>query len=150
MDTTSDPSGGMNGSVFLLQQVSVYREKLIQNKDWEMMSNQQRELVFTMEDKNDPDLRSLAGLYSDDLVEGIMEPQSGQGGQDGDDEYEEINSQLRSRWKRRSRSVELIGREGRGKRKSRSREEGEREGGDNLNGWTRRKIQKNRPFDDVC
>jgi hypothetical protein len=97
MDTTSDPTSGMNGSVFLLQQVSVYREKLIQNQNWEMMSNQQREEVFTMEDKNDPDLRSLAGLYSDDLVEGIMEPQSHRDGQDGDDEYEEINSQLRSR-----------------------------------------------------
>jgi zinc finger MYND domain-containing protein 10 len=96
MDTSSDP--GNNGSVFLLQQVSVFREKLIQNKDWEMISTKQIEEVFTMEDKNDPDLRSLAGLYSDDIVEEVMEPQSrGENGQIEEDDYEEITSQLRNR-----------------------------------------------------
>jgi hypothetical protein len=96
MDTSSDP--GNIGSVFLLQQVSVFREKLIQNKNWEMISAKQIEEVFTMEDKNDPDLRSLAGLYSDDIVEGIMEPQArGEGGQVEEDDYEEITSQFKNR-----------------------------------------------------
>lgn len=96
MDTSSDPTGG-NGSVFLLQQVSVFREKLIQNKDWDLISQKQIEEVFTMEDKNDSDLRSLAGLYSDDVVEDIVEPQKriGENGQIEED-YEEISSQLRN------------------------------------------------------
>lgn len=97
MDTSSDL--GSSGSVFLLQQVSVFREKLIQNKDWKVISRKQIDEVFTMEDRNDPDLRSLAGLYSDDIVEEIMEPQSsrGENGQAEDDDYEEITSQIRNR-----------------------------------------------------
>ena len=96
MDTSSDL--GNSGSVFLLQQVSVFREKLIQNKDWKMISTKQIDEVFTMEDRNDPDLRSLAGLYSDDIVEEIMEPQSrGENGQAEEDDYEEITSQIRNR-----------------------------------------------------
>lgn len=91
--TITDMSDALNSNsnnVFLFQQVSVMRESIIRNKDWNLVAETQINEIFTMEDKNDMDLRDMASLYANDLIEDVIEPLPNQ-----NDEYEEISSQLR-------------------------------------------------------
>lgn len=70
-----EPSS-LGSGVFLLQQVSVLRETLMKGKDWPTIADTQMTSVFVMTDRDDPDLRLLADLYSDDLAENVLDPQS--------------------------------------------------------------------------
>lgn len=91
--TITDMSEALNSNsnnVFLFQQISIIRENLIRNKDWNLVAEQQINEIFTMEDKNDMDLRNMASLYANDLIEDVIEPLPDQ------NEFEEINSQLRN------------------------------------------------------
>mmetsp|Transcript_3815 Transcript_3815/g.5931 ORF Transcript_3815/g.5931 Transcript_3815/m.5931 type:complete len:451 (-) Transcript_3815:188-1540(-) len=88
-----EPVGGASSNIFMFQQVSVMREGLLKGKEWETVANTQMDTVFTMTDKDDPDLRRMAELYADDAVEGVLEPPIPQEGEE--DDLEEISSQLR-------------------------------------------------------
>ena len=83
MDVPESSNG--NGSVFMLQQVSVQREKLIKNRDWKAAADRAMKEVFTMTDRDDMDLRRMADLYADDEVGEILDPQ-----QKSDKELEDI------------------------------------------------------------
>ena len=61
-------------SVFLFQQVAVARETLIKGKNWEEIANYQMEKIFTMTDKEDKDLKKMSDLYSNDLAQGVLDP----------------------------------------------------------------------------
>ena len=63
-----------SGGVFQLQQVALFRESLLRRTDWSAVAQFQREHVFVLADRDDPDLKKLAELYSDDLVENVLEP----------------------------------------------------------------------------
>ena len=63
-------------NVFMLQQVSVKREEIHKNKNWAEVAEYQMKNVFTMTDKDDKDLRKIADLYSDDLAQDILDPES--------------------------------------------------------------------------
>ena len=65
----------LDGGVFMFQQVAVMREALVKGKKWDEIADYQFEHVFTMTDKDDKDLRAMAELYADDLVEGVLEPE---------------------------------------------------------------------------
>lgn len=63
------------GSSFLmLQQVAVARESILKGKIWPEVAAAQLRGVFTMTDRDDPDLRRIAELYSDDLAEDVLDP----------------------------------------------------------------------------
>jgi hypothetical protein len=62
------------GSVFMFQQVPVMRESLAKGKDWQSIVDYQMESVFTMTDRTDKFLKDMAELYTDDLIEGVLEP----------------------------------------------------------------------------
>lgn len=66
---TSEPPLG-SGSVFMLQQVAVEREKLTKGKNWASIADEQMRSVFTMTDRDDKDLLRLVDMYVDDLGEG--------------------------------------------------------------------------------
>lgn len=70
-----EPASSAN-SVFMFQQVPIARESLIKGKNWNQVADDQMKNVFTMTDKNDKDLKMLADVYSDDLVENILDPES--------------------------------------------------------------------------
>ena len=67
-----EPQSSVN-NVFLFQQVAVTREKVIKGKDWKQIASCQLESIFTMNDKEDQDLKWLANLYTNmDGVDGDM------------------------------------------------------------------------------
>ena len=69
------PAPGLgSGGVLQLQQVALFRESLLRRADWPATARFQREHVFMLADRDDPDLKKLAELYSDDLVENVLEP----------------------------------------------------------------------------
>jgi hypothetical protein len=70
-----EPTSSAN-SVFMFQQVPVARESLIKDKNWIQVADEQMKNVFTMTDKDDKDLKMLADVYSDDLVENVLDPES--------------------------------------------------------------------------
>jgi zinc finger MYND domain-containing protein 10 len=65
-----------SSNLFKLQQVAVYREKLLKNKDWDALARYQIEQVFTMSDRNDKFLKRMADMYTDDAVGAVLEPES--------------------------------------------------------------------------
>ena len=65
--------GSSSNSVFLFQQVSVMRESLLKNKNWDDVARFQLENVFTMTDKTDKDLHRLADMYADESVSGLYD-----------------------------------------------------------------------------
>ena len=67
-------SAGMGSGVFMFQQVAVMREGLLKGQDWNEIADLQMSSVFTMTDKNDPDLKSMVDLYTDDLCEDTLDP----------------------------------------------------------------------------
>lgn len=73
-DTSQDPAANATSSLFKFQQVAVYREKLLKNKDWKVIAAEQLRLTFTMTDRTDRFLKKMADLYCDDAVEGLLEP----------------------------------------------------------------------------
>jgi zinc finger MYND domain-containing protein 10 len=68
------PDASNTGSVFMLQQVSVSREKVVKGRNWKEAADRVFETVFTMTDKDDKDLRRMADLYADDDVGQVIEP----------------------------------------------------------------------------
>lgn len=62
-----------NNHVFLFQQVATIREGFIKNKNWLEIAETQIKCVFTMQDKNDQDIFSMADLYSNEFSENISE-----------------------------------------------------------------------------
>lgn len=73
-DTSQDPNAGSTSSIFKFQQVAVHREKILKNKNWEEIGQEQLKRVFTMTDRNDRFLKKMADLYCDEAVEGLLEP----------------------------------------------------------------------------
>lgn len=71
------PDHSSSGSVFMFQQVSVVRESIVKNKDWDEVARYQIENVFTMTDRTDPDLQQLANMYADDSVSGVITANDG-------------------------------------------------------------------------
>eukprot|EP01031_Cornospumella_fuschlensis_P026726 gene26726-32295_t len=67
-----EPSS-LNDTVFMFQQVALIRESLLRGQDFPKVAAHAKEHVFTMTDKNDPDLLAMAELYSDDAVEQMVE-----------------------------------------------------------------------------
>lgn len=72
----NEPHSLSSGSVFMFQQIAIVREKLIKGKNWESIAEFQWENVFTMTDKTDADLKKLAEIYSDEVVETIFDSNS--------------------------------------------------------------------------
>jgi hypothetical protein len=70
---TEVPDQSSTSSVFMFQQVSVIREGLIKNKNWNEVAAHQLQSVFTMTDQTDKDLHQLANMYADESVSGVME-----------------------------------------------------------------------------
>jgi zinc finger MYND domain-containing protein 10 len=75
MDVPEAAAGGQ-GSVFLLQQVAVTRDKLVSDRDWPAAADRVMKTVFTMTDRDDKDLRRMADFYADDNVGDILEPEA--------------------------------------------------------------------------
>ena len=63
-----EPSSSMD-NVFLFQQVAVTREKVIKGRDWQQIADSLLSLLSEINDKNDPDLKTLAYLYTQDIDE---------------------------------------------------------------------------------
>lgn len=63
-----EPSSSMD-NVFLFQQVAVTREKVIKGRDWQQIADSILSLLSKISDKNDPDLKMLANLYTQDIDE---------------------------------------------------------------------------------
>lgn len=69
-----EPSSiGASSNVFLFQQVAVMRESIVRGKVWPDIATEQKQLVFTMTDRDDKDLLRIADMYSDDLVGDVIE-----------------------------------------------------------------------------
>lgn len=86
-DGSQDPAANATSSLFKFQQVAVYREKLLKNKNWKTIALEQLRLTFTMTDRTDRFLTKMANLYCDDAVEGLLEPSRAMpGAADGDEE----------------------------------------------------------------
>jgi hypothetical protein len=64
---------GTGGGVFMFQQVAVRREALLKGQNWEQVADKQMAQVFTMTDRDDPSLKLMADVYSDDLAEDTLE-----------------------------------------------------------------------------
>lgn len=77
-DSQASSSSFGGGSMLMFQQVAIYREKLFKDKNWDKIADYQVISVFTMSDRNDPYLKRMADFYSDDAVESIMDPTSGE------------------------------------------------------------------------
>lgn len=66
------PDTSSTDSVFMFQQVSVMRETLVKNKNWDDVVEYQLSNVFTMTDRTDTDLHQLADMYADESVSGVL------------------------------------------------------------------------------
>ena len=62
-----------SNNVFMFQQVSVIRENLIKNQNWKDISIEIINNVFTMTDRDDKDLRTIADVYSNDALDGFLD-----------------------------------------------------------------------------
>ena len=71
-----EPNSLSGNSVFLFQQVATMTEGILKGKDFNKVAEYQLKEVFTMTDRNDKDLFTMAELYSDDAAEHVMEPDS--------------------------------------------------------------------------
>ncbi len=90
-----EPSESSN-SIFMFQQVSIVREKIIKNKNWSDVANYQMSHVFTMTDRDDKDLKRMADLYADDAVENVLEPlETTKDGYAGNDDLEDISNRMK-------------------------------------------------------
>ncbi|CAM9226068.1 unnamed protein product [Ectocarpus fasciculatus] len=69
---TEVPDHSSAGSVFMFQQVSVVRETIIKDRDWDAVAAYQLSNVFTMTDRTDTDLHQLADMYADESVSGVL------------------------------------------------------------------------------
>lgn len=74
---TEVPDHSSTGSVFMFQQVSVMREGIVKNKDWNEVAKLQLATVYTMTDQTDGDLRLLANMYADESISGVMAAAAG-------------------------------------------------------------------------
>lgn len=79
-----EPTSMGSDSSFLFQQVAVLTESILKGQDLHAVAIWQKEKVFHMTDRNDPDLLKLAEMYSDDAIEHVMEPESAQAAGSGD------------------------------------------------------------------
>ena len=75
---TADSAASDTLQVFKFQQVAVYREKLLKNRDWRAIAREQLRAVFTMTDRTDKFLRRMADLYSEDAIGDMFDPGSAQ------------------------------------------------------------------------
>jgi hypothetical protein len=66
------PDTSSADSVFMFQQVSVVRETLVKNKNWDDVVKYQLSNIFTMTDRTDTDLHQLADMYADESVSGVL------------------------------------------------------------------------------
>lgn len=62
-------------NVFLFQQVASISDSIMRGKNMAEVAVYQKENVFTMTDRTDKDLLALAEMYSDDAIEGVLDPE---------------------------------------------------------------------------
>ena len=74
--TLSDVSNVQDNrqNVFNFQQISIKREKILKNKNWNDLSDFIVKNVFIMTDRTDKDIKKMAELYADDDIADVLDP----------------------------------------------------------------------------